>query len=62
MPSILDPATDNIFDTINHNLGPGFDVIADYGTTGLTVTVNRLPEAAAPLRLPVNVMVDATMV
>ena len=41
-----DTTLDNIFDTIQHNLGPEYTVTIDYGSTAATVTVNRNPEIA----------------
>ncbi|HBC08801.1 MAG TPA: hypothetical protein DC046_14660, partial [Rhodospirillaceae bacterium] len=43
---VLEAGIDNIFDTIQHNLGPEYTVTIDYGSTAATVTVNRIPEIA----------------
>ncbi len=43
---VLEAGIDNIFDTIEHNLGPEYTVTIDYGSTAATVTVNRNPEIA----------------
>ncbi|MEP0337182.1 MAG: LamG-like jellyroll fold domain-containing protein [Alphaproteobacteria bacterium] len=44
--AVLEAGIDNIFDTIQHNLGPEYTVTIDYGSTAATVTVNRNPEIA----------------